>query len=709
MQIIRAEVRNFRLLKDLELDFSLDSEKSLTVIRAANESGKTTCKTALLWGFYGNAALPGNGRTYPLFPSDLKGIKQSIEVSVEIDFESEQIQSGQRGREYIESKRYRLQRSCIEYSNDILREDESVSLFELNSEGTLKVPDGRVSEIIENCLPQSLKDVYFTDGDSAMSFIEAAATQGVKRKRVSSAIKALLGLDLLESTNRQLGGVAKTLSAKVGDGSTKKQLEKLNDRISGWEEDLTEWENEREVSQKEKDSSSTKLEKIDRDIEDTLKLGDKEKLVNRKKELQLNLKRNRNGEKVALEDLSKLINSKNLSAALVSKPAIKGKNVLDSLSNRKQLPRVNIPILEELLDQDECFCGADLSKKSDTSLNLRKKIENKITESREADRVQEVATSLFYSVRSESFGQERARRWLEEYGIRSRSLAELQANIGANRSEAKKLEVEIDAIGNTPLIELRELRRKLQNKMDTLLVKVGRLESKISDVSKRKSDALSERSRIEGKVFRSDMGSKELSIARLVENVFQQVYEKLINEELKVVSKEMNRIFLGMIGSDPEQNRLTLITESELTDDFDILVYGPNRHKLDPDQDLNGASRRAITLAFILALTKVSRVEAPNVIDTPLGMMSGFVKRSVLSRSISEGSQIVLFLTHDEINGVEDILDDKAGKVYTLTNPAHYPRMLANEPTVSDSRIVRCECDHRSFCKICKRIELIIT
>ena len=36
---------------------------------------------------------------------------------------------------------------------------------------------------------------------------------------------------------------------------------------------------------------------------------------------------------------------------------------------------------------------------------------------------------------------------------------------------------------------------------------------------------------------------------------------------------------------------------------------------LNPDRDLNGASRRALTIAFILALTDVSEVEAPNTID----------------------------------------------------------------------------------------------
>ena len=52
---------------------------------------------------------------------------------------------------------------------------------------------------------------------------------------------------------------------------------------------------------------------------------------------------------------------------------------------------------------------------------------------------------------------------------------------------------------------------------------------------------------------------------------------------------------------------------------------------------LTPAMVRALTLAFILALTEISGVEAPNVIDTPLGMMSGFVKREVV-RVLSPGT-----------------------------------------------------------------------
>ena len=233
---------------------------------------------------------------------------------------------------------------------------------------------------------------------------------------------------------------------------------------------------------------------------------------------------------------------------------------------------------------------------------------------------------------------------------------------------------------------------------------IGQLTSQIRETTEKKKDDQEVRKKIEKKVDKKDSSSGMMQIARMSQNIFEAICDKLVNEELKKVSDEMNRIFLEMIGSDPEANDLTNVVKAELTEDYDILVYGPNGSRLDPDQGLNGASRRAITLAFILSLTKVSRVEAPNVIDTPLGMTSGFVKRSVLTRTVEEGSQVILFLTHDEISGVEDIIDDFAGQVFTLTNPGHYPKMLVNRTDVQDSRILRCECNHRSNCNVCERI-----
>ena len=84
-------------------------------------------------------------------------------------------------------------------------------------------------------------------------------------------------------------------------------------------------------------------------------------------------------------------------------------------------------------------------------------------------------------------------------------------------------------------------------------------------------------------------------------------------------------------------------------------------------------------------------------------MMSGFVKRSVLRTAIAQSSQLILFLTRDEIKGCETIIDEYAGQVITLTNPAHFPRMLIHKPLIAHANILRCGCDHRNECKICER------
>jgi DNA sulfur modification protein DndD len=157
-----------------------------------------------------------------------------------------------------------------------------------------------------------------------------------------------------------------------------------------------------------------------------------------------------------------------------------------------------------------------------------------------------------------------------------------------------------------------------------------------------------------------------------------------------------------MIVADPDQN--AIIREAVVTPDYDIVVTGSRNRGLDPDVDLNGASRRALTMAFILALTKVSETVAPNIIDTPLGMTAGQVKRSIVTAAVAESSQLVLLLTRDEIHRIEDLLDTNTGEACTFSNTAHYPHQLVNAPQFTDQRVMVCECNHRQYCHICERL-----
>jgi len=707
MKLISAHFKNFRLLKDLSLDFSIDPNKPLTVIRAANETGKTTSETALIWGFYGSKALPNKGIKYPLYPSDaLSRGERKVEISVEIDFETDQVVSIGKGKQEIKTVQYRLLRSCIEYpssDDNVKRETEVITLNEITKQGTERVIDSKVKSIIENSIPEALKDVYFTDGDSAMSFIEAAATQGVKRKRVQDAVEALLGLQVLETTIKHLDSAAKKFGARIDSTNYSNKLEDINDKIDGYEEDIIEWSDNLSNLESEIKEGDNKLAHVKKKIEDILKLGDKAKLATDIKNCDAHIKCNHEAADKALQNLSSLMRDSDLAASLISKSANKGRDILIKLHEKKELPKVNIPILEELLTRTSCFCDTVLDEGSIEGLARKQAIKQKIENSRSADELQEAASSLFYSVRSESFDGSVTDKWINKYVSYSSDYENSNAEARRFKSELDAKNAEIDLIKDDQINELRLSESSLRKKIDKERVNAGQLSAQIKDAKERKSDCELERTKIESKLDKKDDSADKLKLSRLTKTIFEKVFDRLRKDEIKNVSREMNRIFLDMIGSDPEANNLTWISKAELTENFDILVYGPHGFKLNPDQDLNGASRRAITLAFILALTKVSEVKAPNVIDTPLGMMSGYVKQSVLNKTLDEGSQIILFLTHDEIQGVENILDAKAGRVYTLTNPAHYPRMLINKPTIDDARIIRCPCNHRQSCEICAR------
>jgi hypothetical protein len=145
-----------------------------------------------------------------------------------------------------------------------------------------------------------------------------------------------------------------------------------------------------------------------------------------------------------------------------------------------------------------------------------------------------------------------------------------------------------------------------------------------------------------------------------------------------------------------------------INDSFDIEVRTPQGTKLDFDAEINGASQRALTLSFIWALMEVAEVEAPRIIDTPLGMVAGAVKRRLteaITMPAEPGApnyQVVLLLTRSEIRDVENILDERAGLIRTMTCSKD-AKDLKFPWGLDRPRVVVCSCTHRQSCRICAR------
>lgn len=703
MKLIRAEFENFRLLRDLELDFSTDSERNLTVIRAENESGKTTILNALQWALYGDDALPGKGSDYRLHPIDWEALDIThIPISVQVDFETTTYRRNSRGG-IIETKRqYRIIRSTHETlkGREHSRTPSTVKLFHLTDRGSVPIqpPEAWISEE----LPSELREVFFTDGDRALSFIEATAPVRAKRERVEKAIHSLLGLGVIEDALKHVQKTTSEANKAAKKIGTNEKLTEIAAKLEQIDKDCTELSEKIEDSKSQFNLFDQKLSDIQKEIEAILIEGDQEQLKRDIEQTKQQLKRLDKQQIAASKDHSNLFRSLFLSRDLLGLVLDKSLSKLDALRDQGKIPSATIPVLEERLKKPTCICGESLDPHEAEGKQRRHHIQCLINESRKADTLQSRITSLYFGSNSlkqkEMAGTE---NWLDLYSKVTDRRDDLETLRDEQGKKLKALEVQLDSIPDADIQKLRSVQREYKNQRDRFNADWTRDETRLEGLKKDRSNSVLQRDNLLRQQKRGARILARLEVASDVESVLKNSYDRMTNEELNKVSELMNTIFLEMIGADPEQG--AIIRKAEISSDFDIRVYGPNDRSLNPDRDLNGASRRALTLAFILALTDVSEVEAPNVIDTPLGMMSGYVKRSVLKTAIRESSQLVLFLTRAEIADCEEILDAEAGRVITLTNPAHYPRMLVNDPQVKERKVLRCDCNHSEECGLCQR------
>ena len=693
MKLLRAHVENFRLLKELEIAFTTDKDRNLTVIRAANESGKTTLLTALQWGLFGDEALPDRGRNFRLSPLDASsGQKVSVTVCVEVDYEVTTSTS---------HNRYRLVRVVTETVQGAVwdRGDTKINLFQLTRNGA--APQSNPEAHVRPHLPSELREVFFTDGDRALSFIEG--TKGQQMQRVEAAIRSLLGLTVVEEALGHVRRVSTDLNQKVRkEAGSRGELQAVSERLATLEHELPNLEDQARKAKETRLNLEELEEGADRRLADALRRGNRADL---EKQRQAAIRGRDAAEKDAAEaarDHAQLFRSELLGKHLLADHFTKAKSVLDVLHKQGKIPNQTIPVLEDRLKQPVCICGETLDPNDSAGQRRRGHIEDLIDESRNSDAIQEKVTALYYGAQ-DLLSPAGDRTWSDEYS----DTLQRRQRAATRRREYGESEAAIDAkIAALPDVDIQQLyasRDRYRSQYEEARSKEIRINAQLEGMQRDIKQLEGEREKF---LQQDEKGMKigaELEVSHDLQRVLEGALETMKTRELGHVSERMNALFLDMIGADPSQR--SIITKAAITPDFRIVVFGRYDHPLDPSQDLNGASRRALTMAFILALTQVSEVEAPNVIDTPLGMMAGYVKQAVLQLASRQSAQLMLFLTHSEIAGCEDILDKRAGRVYTLTNPAHYPKILVNDPQVEDTGVLLCDCDHRQHCQLCERRE----
>lgn len=695
MKLLRARFENFRLLRDLEIQFSTDPARKLTVIRAENETGKTTILTAMQWAFFGEDALPGDSKSYRLGPIDWSS--RSCPIEVHVDFE---VTITKRAGFAPEERRYRVIRRAVEMLDQTrwTRGDSTLEMYELTGASGSKREDHPENRLrIE--LPPELREIFFTDGDRALSFIEADSMT-IKRKRVENAIKALLGLSVVEEAGKHIKAAGADINKQVKETNASERVRRASKRIEELDQDIADNEAVLTKAIDEQTRAEEYFEKLTRQIETALKAGNKAELVEELHGVQAQLKREKLRELALARELGDLLKDQLLARQLLAGHIEKATEQLDKLREQGDIPNQAIPVLLERLKEGTCICGEPLSSHEPDAERRKKHIEDLVEQSRSADAAKMLITELYFGAKT-LMEPLPANGWKARYTTHLENRKTVGAAINQLNGREAQIEAKMAAIPDIDVQALQTSRKAARRTADEQGEIAARTRFKLERAKLERAEAVADRDKGLKEGVKGDRLRSELLVSQDLWLIFDRALARLKSDELQRVSGLMNDIFLDMIGADPDQG--AIIRQAAISAEFDIIVVGPDDRPLNPDRDLNGASRRALTLAFILALTQVSEVEAPNIIDTPLGMMSGYVKASVLRAAIQHSAQLVLFLTRSEIAGTEAILKQYAGEFVTLTNPAHYPTMLVHQPKTNTRQIVKCGCSYDQECVVCAR------
>ena len=700
MKLVAVRIRNFKLLRSIDIRFGTDKGKTLTVIRAENGSGKTSFLQALRWALYGKDVL--DDPLVRLSPADWPD-KSPCAVSVEVDF-IHTTASSVGGVTMIAETSYTLKRQVEERpAGDVPnRSQDRVALYEKTPAGSepISAAEARLAQM----LPKEMVDIFFTDGDAAMTFISPQLSNNAKRDKVKDAIRSLLGLDLLERVAKRIATAQSSVNRRISRATSSDKLSAVSDEIVEITEKRDQLTNSVNTLNSQIEDIERKLTHVSRELTRVLEAGSYEHLAHQRENY-----RTQNEDALKEDEQLKrrhqaLFNKESLNWALAGPSLLKGYRVLQRLHERGVIPSAAVPVLEERLDIEKCICGAVLSPGS----SARARVEAIIYEHRENDDQINYLSSLYYHARAEveKWQDRQTAQWIGDRDDIQRQRVAVKTRIEHANLELKSVKAKIDNIDSEEIEAKRAYEKTLTSARLAKNSERDRAEIFLKEAIAR----LKELTREQRQLSRADQRLAALNAEKTalddLERVVDGTLKEMNNTYLTAVSDRMNELFLTMIGADPEQN--AIFQSTEISDKYSIVVRTADNRTLNPDYEVNGAAQRALTFAFIWALTEISRVVAPRVIDTPLGMMSGNVKRRVLeivSRAAGQDvdRQVVLFLTQSEIAHTEDILDKRSCVTVTLTKTDDYPADLVNDPKATQSEVRLCGCNHRQYCNQCQR------
>jgi len=153
--------------------------------------------------------------------------------------------------------------------------------------------------------------------------------------------------------------------------------------------------------------------------------------------------------------------------------------------------------------------------------------------------------------------------------------------------------------------------------------------------------------------------SVKVDLAQRAADAIGEIYHTFADDTRERIQEKTKEIFKKLVWKESHFQDVTL------GPDFNLEVI--DRYGLPARPELSAGERQVLSLAFIMAMSRISDEEAPLVMDTPFGRLSSHHRNAITEHLPLLADQLVLFVTDEELRDqARQNLEPRIGAEYRL-------------------------------------------
>jgi len=628
MKLEYIRLINFRQFHKEQLaDFSTADDLNVTVFHGLNGAGKTSLFIAINWCLYeeGGADI---GMLVNKKAWAETAIGETVPMVVTIGFIH-------RGARYIAERAVMLKKA----ENVPLNLKAEFTLSRTKKTGDTK-PEPNPIGVMNAILPSNVRPYFFFDGEKMDDLTKAGSTD------VQEAVRNIMRLPALERAESHLQQIADEFRREV----KKKGSHELETLITH-EQDLRE-QKEKALKRREELKEEIRIGRAQiEDIDAKLRGSEAAKeLQKRRDSIDRYIQDNEIREKQIVQIIQKLTNRSY--TIFLAESCKKAFEILDQKRERGEIPSgIREQFIKDLLERKICVCGKPFIEHDEAFEHLRTLLKRSSSKD-----IENEVQHLTGNIRLLSLNTETQ---ISELNQRSKELAQLKEHTERLYAESDDIKRQLKGISEDKIAELEKMRGRFTQKYETNIAEFGKTESNISSLDNQLIDIRKQRDIAEKKEKEIALLSQKESLAQKAADAVNLIKEEFFEETRKEIEATTKDVFSNLAWKQDH------FQDVRLDQDFRLEVI--DRWGMTTRKELSAGERQILSLSFITAMSKLSGEEAPLVMDTPFGRLSGNHLTAVAQNLPSLTPQLILFVTDREWDEASKTnLEPRTGQQYNL-------------------------------------------